>query len=1340
MSALPNFPLPPPDANLPEERHPRSKTARVIGWIAATLFAIILIVVVAGALLLRSNRFHDYILQTAQSKASDSLGVQVRLQNFAIHYSNLSLDLYGITVQGATPYTDPPLLQVEHITLGIRIVSVLHRQWYLDEVRVDHPVARMLVDKQGKDNLPKTKSSGGSSTSVLDLAVRHVALNRGEIYYNNGKSVLNADLHDLSFQSVFDTADKRYSGTMAYRNGQIQFSNFNPMVHDLDAPFEATPTTFLLKNALLTSGPSKFMLNARVDDYTSPRVQANYDAVVDAGEFRRIMKNPTLPIGVIRAAGTMHYQSEPNREMLDSLSLDGNLSSPSLQVQLPSFRGTISRIGAHYTIANKNIEVADMRARLLGGDFTGTLTMHDITGASRSKLHAGLRGISVADLKTLMPAASLKQVALSGNLNAVADATWGKTFDDLAAHTDATINASVGPAVASSTTKPVPLNGVIHANYAAGSKQVSLSDSYLHTPQTSLTLNGTASTRSSLQVRLQANDLHELETFANIFRTPTPGQPVQPLGLYGTASFVGAVRGSTSAPEITGQLAANNLRVHGSSIRLVRTNVDASPSFVKLQNGEMQPATRGRVTFHLSAVLNHWSFTNTSPIDVVANASQMDVAELAKVAGSQAQVAGTLSADVVVHGSQLNPIGRGAVSLTQAKIANESVQSATLNFQGTGNEVHGKVVLRIPAGAANGSFSYSPKAQAYDAQLQANGIRLDQIQTLKARNMNLNGVLNVIASGRGTVDNPQLTAKLAIPKLQIQNQTISGITFQTDVANHLAKFALDSQAINTYLRARGTIQLTGDYFTDATIDSQTIPLQPLVAIYVPSQAANLGGQTEIHGTLRGPLKNKSLVEAHLTIPILQVNYKNTAQLGAASPIHIDYANSVINLQRATIRGTDTDLQIQGSIPTNNTAPASLLMLGTVNLQLAQLFVPDITSSGQLRFNINSYGATTDPNVQGQIELINASLSTVDVPLGLQNGNGTLTLTKDRLEVTKFQGNMGGGTVTASGGVVYRPSLQFDLGLKAQGIRMLYPEGVRESLDGNLTLTGSMDAASLNGTIKVGQLSFTQDFDLASFAGQFSGQTSPPPTQGFTQNLQLDVAVQSTSGVNLVSRTLSLQAAANLHVRGTAAQPVILGRVNLNSGDLIFMGNRYVLQGGTIDFVNPSQTQPVVNVAVNTTIQQYNIQMRFEGPIDHLHTNYSSDPALPPSDIINLVAFGQTSEASAANPAPGNLGAQSLIASGVSSQVTSRLEKVAGISQLSVDPILGGTGGQQNPGARVTVQQRVTSNLFVTFATDVTSTQRQVIQLQYQVSPRFAVSATRDQNGGFAVDTRIKRSW
>jgi translocation and assembly module TamB len=759
-----------------------------------------------------------------------------------------------------------------------------------------------------------------------------------------------------------------------------------------------------------------------------------------------------------------------------------------------------------------------------------------------------------------------------------------------------------------------------------------------------------------------------------------------------------------------------------------------------LQHADLEPVSHGRITFNASTGLRQWVFTDASPLEVDLDASQLDVQDLVKLSGQQAPVTGTLAAKVHVHGTSLSPIGQGNVSLTHVTAYDQPVTSATLTFAGTGDEVHGDLGVQLPAGNVQSKVSIRPREKSYNAQLTAAGIRLDQLQALKAQKVDATGVVSIKATGQGTFDNPQLDATLQIPQIDVQNQTIKDVNLQMNVANHLATANLSSTAVGTAIRANAKVNLTGDYQADATLDTQAIPLQPIFAIYAPDQAADLTGQTEVHATLHGPLKNKKLLEAHVTIPTLKLAYSNTIQLAETSPIRVDYKDTVITLQRSGLRGTDTDLQFQGSMSTASGAPMSLLLLGTVNLHLAQVFAPDISSSGELKFNINSNGATNSADFGGQVEIVDANFASEDLPVGLQHGNGVLTLTKDRLNITKFQGTVGGGTVTAQGGVAYRPGVQFDLGLAATGVRVLYPQGVRENVNANLRLAGTTDNAVLGGQVNLADLSFTPAFDLNSFIDQFSGSVSPPPTPGLTQNIQLNLGVSSSNNINLVSRTLSVGGSANLRVRGTVAEPVILGRVNLSGGDIILNGTRFVLNGGTIEFVNPSETQPVVNLALNTTIQQYNISMRFNGPIDQLRTNYSSDPSLPAADIINLLAFGETTEASAANATPANQAAESLVASQVSSQVTSRVSKVAGISQLSINPVLAGGTGQGPPGANITIQQRVTGNLFVTFSSNVASTQNQTIQGQYQLSPRVAVSATRDQNGGFGFDTLIKKSW
>jgi translocation and assembly module TamB len=225
-------------------------------------------------------------------------------------------------------------------------------------------------------------------------------------------------------------------------------------------------------------------------------------------------------------------------------------------------------------------------------------------------------------------------------------------------------------------------------------------------------------------------------------------------------------------------------------------------------------------------------------------------------------------------------------------------------------------------------------------------------------------------------------------------------------------------------------------------------------------------------------------------------------------------------------------------------------------------------------------------------------------------------------------------------------------------------------------------------------------------------------------------------MSLNSTAVSLQGQANLRVIGTAADPVIVGRTDFTAGDIFLMNQRYRIERGIIEFSNPNRTEPVLNMLLTSTINQYNLSLTFRGPIDKLQTNYVSDPPLPTADIINLIARGQTTEQAAASPS--NLGATSLLAQGAASQVSGQLQKLAGLSSLSIDPTLG--GNNSDPSARIAMQKRVTNNLLFTFATDVTSAQREIIQGEYKINKGWSASVTRDENGGFAVDGKYHKRY
>jgi translocation and assembly module TamB len=1367
-AARPLFqPEPPPEPNRNPRQplrqwQPSHRLRKIFAWISGVTLLLTILIAVIVAVLLHSQRFHQYIITQVQSAAADSLGTRLDLQNFALNFNPLSLDVYGVTLHGAAPYPNVPVLQLQHAHVGIRIVSFLQQKWYLSDVQLDHPVVQVFVDKNGVSNIPKPKPSNSkSNTTIWDLGIRHTVLDNGEIYYNAQATPLQADLRDLNFLATYSQVQNMYSGNLQYTNGRVVFGTYQPFQHNFSAQFDLSPTTFQLHRAQLSSAAAQVNLAATAVNFSAPKVDAKYDVVVDGGQVAKLINNPSVPQGQIHAAGSATYQMVENVPALQTLTVKGDLASKQLLVNTPSLRTAIDNIGAHYSFANGDAVLHDFRAAVLGGEVTAQGTMKQINGsAPHSDFTASVRNLSLAQATTLATPKSKQPVAITGVLNADAKAAWGKTMDDLVAKVDSTIRAEAtgkhpaNYAAISTTSNPappppsqVPINSEIHATYTGANKAIALANSYLRTPQTTLNMNGTLSNHSALGIRLQANDLREFAAIADMFSTPQPPQPgqpqqpAQPLELEGSATFNGNVTGSTSAPHLTGQLAASNLTVNGSTWRVFRTGVDASPSEAKLINADLEPLPKGRINLNASVGLNKWSFTKTSPMQVQLDASQLDIASLTKLAGQQnVPVSGTLNTHVNLHGTEDNPIGNGTLSITNANAYNEPINSVDVNFGGTGDQAQAKLSIKLPAGSIQSNVTVRPKEKTYTAQLTSNGIDIQKLETVKARNLDATGTVAINASGQGTFDNPQLTASIQIPSLTIQKQQVANIKLDANVANHVANAVLSSAALNTNIQAKARVNLTSDYETDATLDTQNIPLQPIVALYSPANAATLLGATEVHATVHGPAKNKNLLEAHVTIPYLNVNYNNAIQLAAAAPIHVDYQNSVVTLQHSAIKGTDTNLEFEGSVPVGNNGPMSLLLKGNVDLAIAQIFDPDIRTGGQIRLNIDSHGAVSAQDIGGEIDIVNASYASVDMPVGLQNGNGVLKLTTDRINIQSFKGTVGGGEVTASGGVAYRPAIQFDLGMAARGIRLLYPQGLRESIDANIRLAGTTENAILGGNVDLTNLSFTPAFDLTSFIGQFGGTAPPPPTVGgITQNIQLNLAVRSTTNIALVSRTLSVNGAANLQVRGTADNPVILGRVNLTGGDMILNGNRYILDGGTIQFVNPSETQPVVNVSVSTSIQQYNLTMRFKGPTDQMQTQYTSDPALPEADIIHLLAFGSTTEAAANAPAAtANQMAESLVANQVSSQVTSRVAKVAGISQLSISPVLGNANGQQS-GANITIQQRVTGNLFVTFSTN-TAEGTETVQGQYKISPKVSLSATRPPNGGFGIDALIKKTF
>lgn len=1302
------------------------KLKRIIGWTSGSLLALVLIVFVGGYALLRSSRFHEYVVAKIEQTASEATGGRVQLQSYDVHLSKLTVNLYGIVIRGTEGPQQAPLLAADKLTAKLKVLSVLHHDVNLRELLVEHPVVHLVGDRDGRTNIPSPNPPKGktSQTNIFDLAVAHVLLSNGAVYYNDQKDVLQANIYDLRTEVSFNSIEKKYSGSVLYNRGELKYGDLKPMAHNLDLEFSAVPSQFSVTKLQLSVGSSRVSLTGHVTNYNNPTADAHYDVLIHTQDFGGIVKTVSAA-GDIATGGTLHYQNREGLPLLKCVVIDGNINSGELNLASVDGRVMVRSLRGKYQLANGNLSAPDIAMNLLNGEIRANLNLQHVDQNPSGKLQASLRGLSIEAAKEASRNPSLRELPLAGSVTGEADASWKAGMEGLLAKSDILIQGALHN---NASKAAVPVNGAVHVTYDAARSLITLRDTTLRTPSTSIVAQGTVGNRSNLTVQARLADLRELASLASALEPLQNSDTAKPIDIAGSATANATITGTLQKPVVSAQVNAQNLQVEGSQWRSLRVMADANPSQVAVKDGFLLANGQGQISFSGTIGLHNWSYLPSNPIAMNVSAHQIPISDLQHIARVKYPVTGTVSLDANVHGTQEEPVGQGRLRVAQAIAYDQPIQTLAANFQAADGKVTSTLQVKLPAGAATAKLEYSPKSRAYRFQFDAPRVVLQQLEAVQAKNLPLQGVLSATASGSGTVDDPRLTADIQIPELQLQQTKATGIAARLNVANHRADATISTDVANATIRGKGSVDLTGDYNTVGSLDTTSIPLTPLLATYVTSLPNDLDSQLEMHATLKGPLKDKSRLEAHVVVPTLFAKYQQL-QLANSGPMRFDYAHSVLTIQPSELKGTDTSLRIQGRVPVQNNAPIDLTAQGSINLRLLRLFSPDLQSSGTLALDIRGTGNAANPGVDGQITVQKASLIASDSPVGLENMNGTLTLAKGRIQFNDLKGQAGGGNISIGGSVGYQP-VQFDLAINAQSVRLLYPDGIRSVFDGNIAMTGTPQASALNGRVLINGLSFTQDFDLASFMSQSAGGSVPTSDSSFMHNLKLNIAVQSTENLQALSSEVSVEGSANLRVIGTAADPVIVGRADLNSGDIFFMKNRYHLERGILNFANPTRTDPSVNILITTVIQQYNLSLALVGPVDKLRTTYTSDPPLPPVDIINLVARGETTEGST----PGNFDANQVLAAGLASQVSSRIGKLAGLSSLTIDPNLGGTNG--NPSARVAIQQRVTRNFIFTFSTDVTQPQEEIVQGEYQLSKRWSVSATRDQYGGYSFDGRF----
>jgi translocation and assembly module TamB len=914
----------------------------------------------------------------------------------------------------------------------------------------------------------------------------------------------------------------------------------------------------------------------------------------------------------------------------------------------------------------------------------------------------------------------------------------------------------------------VPVTGQTLAHYTGRNETVRIQRITLQMPETNFEASGVLGVNegdplTDLRVDMTVRDLSEfnqLLTTLDLEGNGKKGTAAIPVTLHGAMQFNGTAKGMIADLDVKGHLQATNAELAlGTTdvlIDSVVTDAEYSPntgvvvasstikrgSAVLNVEGKIAPrkvVSRRGVTSYV------WDMGMA--VDAKAQLADAQVPDVLQIAGQQGKVplTGTVALDAHAVGTLQSLSGGGHLSLTNGVAYGEPYESAVVELTVQGRDVEASsVTLKLHGMQIAGNGGYDMDNEHLHAHVEGHNILLSKFVTVQRAKTDVDGVVNLVADANGTMTQPGLKANVKLTGVTYRGQSIGEAAVEAHSDGETVYFTANSTLVGAKLDATGKAGLTGDYPVQAKLTVAGLDIGKPFAMFGPG---NMKAQSQIDGvaTVSGPLKTPKALSGEAEFSQVDVKLQGV-ELKAAEPLRIGLRNGVATLEQVHITGQDTDMRASGTAQLLGATDAKggrmdVKAVGSVSVALLHTFDQDIISTGKVEFTVAAGGFVADPEITGKVQFDKVNVAMDGIPNGLSNMTGTLVFNGDRLQVQNLTATTGGGTLKIGGSIRYRNGVYADLTATGDVVRVrLY--GLSATANANLKLQGTLDSSLLSGTILMTRFGIGQDVDFAAF-GSPGGITAPTDPNAPANKIRLDVRVTSAPQLDFQNSYAKLAGTVDLTIRGTAAVPSVLGRIEINDGSATFAGTKYQLQRGEIYFTNPVRIDPIIDLDATAQVENYDITIGLHGTSTNLKPTYRSEPPLSESDVFALLALGRTQEeAQLYQERQAQQGTDpttsALLGGALNATVSNRVEKLFGVGSVKIDPAFVGTLG--NSSARITVQQQLSRQITATFATNVNTSAQQLIQVQYDLNHDNSIVVTRDESGVFSVVYKLRKRY
>jgi len=797
--------------------------------------------------------------------------------------------------------------------------------------------------------------------------------------------------------------------------------------------------------------------------------------------------------------------------------------------------------------------------------------------------------------------------------------------------------------------------------------------------------------------------------------------------LEGALRAQGRLSGPIRDPEMTGRISIDRLTVRGVSLGGIRGGVQVAHRRLILVNAVL---AKGASTYVLNGGVGLGGRNGDLTLDLTHGDPSGLLSAFYRPLPIDLPVGGRIRARGELGQFRVE----GDLSLGPGTLYGQRVEKASIRFEATPEQI------QFPGFLIRNGKSYVAGVGAVDRRLKVQahvvaGIRdLKEITLLSQRPVR--GAADLVASIDGDAGRPFPSGLIRLTGVSYGPTALGdGVLIVRSTRTRSVAALLFPQR---GLIGVGTLGGESSHPWAVSFQSGDLEVAPLLEGWVAKEVSRIHLSLAMRVGLVGVGTDWHETTGEISVLSFLADLEGTA-LKNKGPLLLRLNRGELSVASFEVVGDGTELSVAGGV--NLFKQIDLMVRGRFSIRFVGLLAPQLRGSkGEVALSIRVNDRWTSPKIRGEVSLQDGFLQIVAINQSLRVENASLFFDQERV-LLQFEGRLGAsgrievaGKMNLQGG---RPG-EVRLLVDAESLSLSPAPHLSVVASPHLVFQGEGGIQKISGEVLVRKAVYQEKLTAKTLLARLAaGPKELPSSTPFIGGAELQIHFFGRDGIVFDTSLAKLPLSIDLTARGTFDRPILLGRIETLGGELMVQSRKLTVTAGSVDFVNLQRTEPKFSLSadteVKTVLETYKIEMTLSGTPTQIDMKLTSDPPLPETDVLSLLALGKTTAELSGSKE--GIHTSEATALAIDTLLGGKIQQTIGVDRFEIGPYQGRSASGSE--TRVTVEKKVMGDrLSILFSSSLNTTDDELVQMEYTVNRHLLLILERDELGQTGGDIKL----